>query len=69
MFALVRLTCGLHNKNLTSDTAIYKMEPSFCLNLFIQQPGLEIKAIEHGGFSDHTASLVCSQVTTLESQC
>ena len=65
----VTLMCGLHNKRLASDIAVYKTEPSFCLNLFIQQPALEIKAIEHVVFSDPTASLVCSQVTELESQC
>lgn len=54
----VRLMCGLYNKHHASDIAIYK-------TVFIQQPALEIKAIEHTGFFDPTAPLFCSQVTKL----
>lgn len=57
--------CGLDNKHLASDIAIYKNQPSFCLDLFIQQLALEIKAVEHIVFTDPTSSLVCWQVTTL----
>lgn len=44
--------CGLYNNNQASNIAIYK---TVCLNLFIQQPALEIKAIEHIGVFDPTA--------------
>lgn len=59
----VRLMCGLYNKSQASDIAIYK---TVCLNLFIQQPALEIKAIEHIGVFDPSAPLFCSQVMKLQ---
>lgn len=61
------VTYDLHNKWLASDIAIYKAEPSFCLNFFIQQPALEIEPVEHIVSSDPRASLFCSQVTKLQS--
>lgn len=55
--------CGLYNKNQASNIAIYK---TVCLNLFIQQPALEIKAIEHIGVFDPTAPFFCSQAMKLQ---
>lgn len=55
--------CGLYNKNQASDIAIYK---TVSLNLSIEQPALEIKAIEHIGVFDPTAPLFCSQVMKLQ---